>query len=199
MSTRAWLCAVVVAAFSQVGCLGNEEAGQPENPAPDPPRLVINRSIGDVHLRMARAVVERRYGNPAQVRVFRAYFPVGTKYERKKLIRAVYRVHRGILQVDYVDEEVKSVKTTSTYYRSASDAGVGAHLPRDRCMRLDETGHVGPPGCKTTWRGFTFDGECLDAWLTSMKANAMTLLYMHRGRRIETVEIGDPEAILPCF
>ena len=59
----------------------------------------------------------------------------------------------------------------------------GAHVPRDRCI----------------WRGFDFDGECLDAWLTSIRPKTMSLLYMHRGRRIEAVRIGDPDVILPCF
>lgn len=165
----------------------------------DSPRLVINRSIGDVHLNMARADVERRYGKPARANVLRDYFPVGTRYHGKRLIRAVYRLHGGLLQVDYVDRKVKTITTTSTYYRSASRIGVGGHLPRDRCMRLDEIGHTGPRGCKNTWHGFNFDGECLDAWLTSSRAKAMTVLYMHRGRRIETVRIGDPDVILPCF
>jgi hypothetical protein len=148
---------------------------------------------------LARTEVERRYGKPDRANAARDYyFPVGTRYHGKKLVRAVYRLHRGLLQVDYVDGKVKAIETTSAYYRSASRIGVGVHLPRNRCMRLDETGHTGPRGCKNTWRGFNFDGEILDAWVTST-AKAMTILYMHRGRRIKTVRIGDPEVLLPYF
>ena len=148
---------------------------------------------------MARAEVERRYGEPARADTLRDYFPVGTRYHGTRLIRAVYRLHAGVLQVDYVEGKVKTIETTSTYYRSVTRIGVGAHLPRDRCMRLDEIGHTGPRGCMNIWRGFNFDGECLDAWLSSTRAKTMTVLYMHRGRRIETVQIGDPNVILPCF
>jgi hypothetical protein len=194
------LCAVLIAALSPAGCSGGERVASQQKPAQDSPRLVINSSIGDVHLNTTRAEVERRYGNPARANVLRDYFPVGTRYHGKELIRSVYRVHGGVLQVDYVDGRVKTIETTSAYYRGTSHIGVGAHLPRDRCVRLDEIGHTGPRGCKNTWRGFKFDGECLDAWLTSMRATkAMTLLSMHRDRRIETVRIGDPDVILPCF
>jgi hypothetical protein len=113
--------------------------------------------------------------------------------------RAVYRPHGGVLKVAYVDGDVKTIETTSARYRTASGMGVGAPLPNDRCMRLDQIGDTGPPGCRNTSRGFNFNGECLDACLTSTSGNAMTVLYMQRGRRIETVRIGDPDVILPCF
>jgi len=148
---------------------------------------------------MHRVEVERRYGKPARDKVVSGTLPVGTRYHGETLVRAVYRVHGGILEVEYVNRDVKSVRTTSAYYRTADGIGPAAHLPRDLCIRLDEVGHVGPPACRNAWRGFDFDGECLDAWLASHRARAMTVLYVHRGRRIESVRIGDPAVILPSF
>jgi hypothetical protein len=49
------------------------------------------------------------------------------------------------------------------------------------------------------WRGVSFDGDCLGAWLTSDQGDAMTLLYVHRDRTIDSLQIGDPDVILPCF
>ena len=117
----------------------------------------------------------------------------------EEAVRALYSVRAGVLRVDYVADKVKVIETSSSYHRGESGIGVGARVPSDRCVRLDEVGHIGPPGCKNTWRGFHFDGECLDAWLTSTRDTAMTLLIMHRSRRIERVRIGDPDVILPCF
>src|SRR6266542_925438 len=112
---------------------------------------------------------------------------------------AVEPIDGGVLEAEYVGDNVKTIRRTSAYYRTVSGIGVGAHVPRDRCVRMNDTGEVGPRGCKNTWLSFDFDGECLDAWLTSMGARTMTLLFMHRGRRIEAVRIGDPDVILPCF
>jgi hypothetical protein len=181
------------------GCRGDDPGAGQQQPPQDSPRLVFNRSIGDVELNATRAAVERRYGPPARDDVRLDYFPVGTPYGGQKLERAVYRIHNGVLQVQYVDGRVKTVETTSPYYRTAGRIGVGTHLPRDRCIRLDEIGGVGPRGCKQTWRDFNFDGDCLDAWLSPVAARAMTILYMHLGRRIERVQIGDLDVILPCF
>jgi hypothetical protein len=148
---------------------------------------------------MSRLTVERRYGNPSRQKTFDNYFPVGTAYHGKTLIRVTYRLHRGELTIDYVEDRVKTIWTTSAYYRTADGVGAGLRVPQDRCMRLDEIGHIGPRGCKSTWRVFSFDGECLDAWTTTTRGNAMTLLYTRQGRRIEQVQIGDPAVILPCF
>jgi hypothetical protein len=193
------LC-VFVAALASTGCSGGERAAARQRQVHDSPRLVLNRSIGDIRLNTTRGDVERLYGKPTREKVLRDYyFPVGTRYHGKKLIQAVYRPHGGVLKVAYVGGDVKMIETTSARYRTASGISAGAHLPNDRCMRLDEIGHIGPRGCRNTWRGFNFDGECLDAWLTSTRAKAMTILYMQRGRRIETVRVGDPDVILPCF
>ena len=148
---------------------------------------------------MHRVAVERRYGEPSDEKDLSSILPVGTRYHGRRLVRVVYRVHGGILELEYVDGDVKSIETTSAYYRTANGIGPATQLPPDRCIRLHELGDVGPPGCKATWRGFSFDGECLDAWLTSLRARTMTLLYVHRGRRIENVRVGDPDVILPCF
>jgi hypothetical protein len=193
---------VVVAALAVLaatGCSRDDGVAERQQQQPDSPRLVFDKSIGDVTLNMARAAVERRYGEPAREEALADYFPFGTQYHGQKLERAVYRLHDGVLQVQYVAGRVKTIETTSTYYRTASRIGVGTRLPRDRCIRLDEVGYVGPRGCKDTWRGFRFDGECLDAWLSPLGAETMTLLQMHTGREIERVLIGDPSVILPCF
>lgn len=147
---------------------------------------------------MDRLAVERRYGRAARHRVLRDYFPVGTRYEGERLVRAVYHLHGGTLEVGYVKSKVKTIATTSAYYRTAGGVGVGARVPRDRCTRLDDVGRVGPARCKNSWRGFSFNGDCLDAWFDEGRAT-MTLLYMHQGRRIMRVQIGDPDVILPCF
>jgi hypothetical protein len=193
--------AATVATLAATGCSGDERAADRQQEPPDSQLLVFNRSIGDVALNMPRDTVERRYGKPAREDVFTDYFPFGTEYYGQELERVLYRLHDGTLQVQYVVGRVKTVETTSAYYRTANRIGVGTHLPRDRCMRLDEIGHIGPRGCKSTWRGFSFDGDCLDAWLSPIRATSMTmtLLQMHRGRRIERVLIGDPNVILPCF
>jgi len=150
---------------------------------------------------MARAQVERRYGKPTRESVLRDPFilPVGTPYHGEVLLRVRYRLHGGILEIEYVDRFAKTVRTTSDYYRTADGTGAGKQLPHEACFRLDAIGHVGPPGCKSSWRGFHFDGECLDAWLTPQRDKTMTLLYMHHGRRIESVRVGDVNVILPCF
>ena len=186
-------------ALAATGCSEGNRASAPKRAAQDSPRLVFNRSIGDVRVSMSRADVELRYGRPAREQVLRGFFPVGTRYQGKELVRAVYRLHGGVLEAEYVGGNVKTIRTTSAYYRTVSGIGVGAHVPRDRCVRMNDTGEVGPRGCKNTWLSFDFDGECLDAWLTSMGTRTMTLLFMHRGRRIEAVRIGDPDVILPCF
>jgi len=193
------MCAVSIAALVGPGCSGGDATDSRQTRGQDTPRLVIDTSIGAVRLNMTRTEVEERYGEPSRVNVLPDYFPVGTRYEGKKLTRALYSVHAGALRVDYVAERVKVIETSSRYYRSASGVGVAALVPSDRCVRLDEVGYIGPPGCKNTWRGFHFEGECLDAWLTSTRDTAMTMLIMHRGRRIERVRIGDPDVILPCF
>jgi hypothetical protein len=190
---------VIGAALVATGCKHDERGAERQRPVSDAPRLVFGTSIGDVELNMARAAVERRYGKPARAVVFADYFPFGTRYYGETLERVTYRLHDGTLEVEYVAGRVKTVETTSTYYRTANGVGVGTHLPGDRCIRLDEAGGVGPPGCKPIWRGFSFDGDCLDAWLTPTTNEAMTLLQMRRGRRIERVQIGDPDVILPCF
>jgi hypothetical protein len=195
----AWMCAVAIAALVGASCSGGEATDPPQTRRQDPPHLVIDKSIGAVRLNMTPIEVEERYGEPSRVDVMPEYFPVGTRYEGKKLTRALYSVHAGALRVDYVANKVKVIETSSRYYRSASGIGVGALVPSDRCVRLDEVGHIGPPGCKNTWRGFRFESECLNAWLTSTRDTAMTMLIMHRGRRIEKVRIGDPDVILPCF
>jgi hypothetical protein len=195
----AGVCAVCIAALVGAACSGTEGNDSRRTRVQDSPRLVINTSIGYVRLNMLRAEVDERYGEPSRVNVFAEYFPVGTRYEGKTLTRAIYNVHAGALRVDYVAEKVKVIETSSRFYRAASGIGVGTLIPSDRCMRLDEVGYVGPTGCKNTWRGFHFDGECLDAWLTSTLEPAMTMLIMRRGRRIERVRIGDPDVILPCF
>jgi len=194
----AGVCAVY-AAFVGAACSGSEGTDVRQTRVQDPPRLVINTSIGYVRLGMPRAEVDERYGEPSRVNVLADYFPVGTRYEGKKLTRAIYNVHADALRVDYVAEKVKVIETSSRYYRTASGIGAGRLIPSDRCMRLDEVGYIGPAGCKNTWRGFHFDGECLDAWLTSTRDTAMTMLMMDRGRRIERVRMGDPDVILPCF
>lgn len=148
---------------------------------------------------MHRLTVERRYGEPDRVNVLQDYFPGGTRYHGKPLTRVFYRIHGGLLRVGLVDDRVRTVETTSSYDRTATGTGVGTRLPADRCLRLDEAGGVGPSGCKSTWRGFTFDGDCLDAWLSSGRGRTMTLLQMHLGRRIERIEVGDIDVILPCF
>jgi hypothetical protein len=195
----AGVCTVSIAVLVGAACSSSEGTDSRQTRVQDPPRLVIDTSIGYVRLNMPRAEVEERYGEPSRVNVLADYFPVGTRYEGKKLIRALYGVRAGTLRVDYVTDKVKVIETSSRYYRSASGIGVGALVPSDRCVRLDEVGYIGPPGCKNTWRGFHFDGECLDAWLNSTRDTAMTILSMHRGRRIERVRIGDPDVILPCF
>jgi hypothetical protein len=190
---------VVAAALAGTGCAAAERAATHGSAVHDSNRLVLDRSIGDVRLNMPRADAERRYGPPARKRVLLDYFPVGTRYEGKRLVRATYRIHGGALTLEYVDGKVKTISTTTPYYRTRGGIHAGARLPRTLCVRLDETGYVGPHGSKNTWRRFRFDGECLDAWLTSMRTKAMTLLYMHRSRRIQLVQVGDPDVILPCF
>jgi hypothetical protein len=187
-----------IAALVGPGCSGGEGTDSRQTRGQDTPRLVIDTSIGAVRLNMTRTEVEERYGEPSRVNVLPDYFLVGTRYEGKKLTRALYSVDAGALRVDYVAERVKVIETSSRYYRSAAGVGVGALVPSDRCVRLDDVGYIGPTGCKNTWRGFHFEGERLDAWLTSSDT-AMTMLIVHRGRRIERVRIGDPDVILPCF
>jgi hypothetical protein len=160
--------------------------------------LVFNESIGDVWLGMRRWQVELLYGAAGRQKVFRRYFPVGTRYEGKRLVRVTYRFHGGTLVIQYVEDQVKTIQTTSSYYRTAHGVGVGTVLPHDRCMRLDEIGHTGPRGCKNRWRGFVFDGECGNAWLTEGRGT-MTALYMRLSREIRVVQLGDPDVILYCF
>ena len=191
--------ASIVAAVLLTGCGGGERTAGPQKRAQDSPRVVLDRSIGDVRLNMARTEVERRYGIPARVTVFRHYFPVGTRYNGRELVRVLYQAHDGVLRVEHVDGKAKTIETTSSYYRTASHVGVGATLPRDRCARLEESGGIGPRGCKSTWRGFSFDGDCLDAWVGQTSARTMTILYVHVGRRIERLQVGDRDVILPCF
>ena len=199
---NAGLILVAVAGLAAVGCAGStrrSEVEARETVVHDSHALIFNRSIGDVRLEMSRVAVERRYGKATRQKPFSDYFPVGTAYHGKKLVRVTYRLHRGELTLDYVRDRVKTISTTSAYYRSADGIGAGIRVPGDRCMRLDEIGHVGPRGCKSTWRAFRFDGEYLDAWTTTMRAKTITLLHMHRGRRIEEVRIGDADVILPYF
>lgn len=167
------------------------------SPEDDAPLIVLNKSIGYVRLVMSRQEVESFYGAPAQRQVSRRYFPPGTHYYRRPLVHATYRLHRGILRIGYVDGRVKTIQTTSRYYRTKRGIGVGTRLPLNRCRRLDWLGRIGPSGCKARWGSFVFDGACADAWLGGTR-RALTILFANRGQ-IESVLIGDPDVILYCF
>jgi hypothetical protein len=193
--TAPGIAAIVVATAAVAGCAGMD--AHTRSPT-DSRLLVFNSSIGDVRLQTTRARVQRVYGRPDRRAVLRDYFPIGTRYEGKVLVRATYDVHRGTLVIGYIDGVVKTVSTTSGYYRTARGIRVGTRLPRDRCFRRDYIGHIGPRGCKNRWRGFDFEGECVNAWLSD-KGRVTTALQMGLSRRIRGIEIGDHDVTLYCF
>jgi hypothetical protein len=86
-SSLSALCFAAIAATGVTGCSGGGGAPGGGRHVRDSPRLVFNRSIGDVRLNMAHAEVERRYGDPIRETALRDYFPVGTRYQGRKLLR----------------------------------------------------------------------------------------------------------------
>ena len=155
----------------------------------DRPSIVFNTSIGHARLGMARSDVIDAYGAGRTERL-RGYFPVGTRFHGKVLVRTTYRVHRGTLIVSYVDGRVKMVETTSRYYRTASGVGVGTKIPRGPCHR-DQYG-----GCQYRWRTFEYD-ECGGAWLGGTR-RVTTILYVRKGS-VYRVQLGDDDVVLYCF
>ena len=159
----------------------------------DPPRIVFNKSVGDVRLGMSRDEVEYLYGdtNQGDLEILNHYFPQGTKYFGKPLYRMTYPLHGGKLVVSYVGDRVKVVETTSRYYRTARNIGVGTRIPLGPRHKLKGGGY------EYRWNSFVWEGECGKAWLGGTRT-VSTDLYMKRGR-ITVVEIGDPNVILYCF
>lgn len=97
----------------------------------DPPRIVFNHSIGDVRLGMSRDEVEYLYRdtNNGRLEILDHYFTQVTKYSGKPLYRMTYPLHGGKLVVSYVDDRVKVVETSSRYYRTPRNIGVGSYIP----------------------------------------------------------------------
>ena len=159
----------------------------------DPPRIDFNQKIGDVRLGMSRDEVEYLHGdtNNGHLEILNHYFPQGTKYFGKPLWRMTYPVHGGKLVVSYVDDRVKVVETTSRYYRTPRNIGVGSYIPLGPRHKLKGGGY------EYRWNSFFWEGECGKAWLGGTRT-VSTILYMTRGR-ISTVKIGDPNVILYCF
>ncbi len=84
---------LVASLIAAAGC--NSANRTDPAPAEESPRIVFGGSIGDVRLGMHRLTVERRYGEPDGVNVLQDYFPGGTRYHGKPLIRVFYRIHGG--------------------------------------------------------------------------------------------------------
>ena len=157
----------------------------------DSRRIVFGRSVGDVHLGMTREQVEYIYGDPGKVEVLDSYFPGGTKYDGKPLVRMSYRIHGGALRVDYVDSRVKVINTTSSYYRTRGGTRVGSRIPLGPCHR----NRYG--SCEYRWHGFSWDGDCGKSWLRGNR-RVQNVLVMRRGV-LRVIVIGDPDVILYCF
>src|SRR6266542_2478794 len=96
-------------ALAATGCGEGNRASAPKRAAQDSPRLVFNRSIGDVRVNMSRADVELRYGRPARTHVIHSLLPVGKSYQGKRQVRGGYRHHPGVIETDYLGANVKTL------------------------------------------------------------------------------------------
>ena len=83
------------------------------------------QAIGRVRLGASQSSVERFYGRSHPHRMIRPLFGL---FALHGVSAATYRVHRGRLDVSYLDGTVVAVSTTSLDYTTRSGFGVGANV-----------------------------------------------------------------------
>ena len=186
---------VAVAAIGVASCQSHDNSSQPR----DTPTIVPWRAIGAVALGTRREGVDHVYGAPIKTEKLKGYFPVGTRYYRKRAERVTYRVRGGELVVTYVEGRAKVLTTTSPRYRTPDGIHVHLRIKPHRC--------AGSEGC---WREFAFD-ECIDSFRTSSQGVDVALpveegvrrvtsqSMLRNGVRFASISFGDPDVSLLCF
>jgi len=123
----------------------------------DSPQIVLDQSIGGVALGMTRAQVEALYGTPDST------LQITLRGGGTGLL-ARYTLHGGVLLVEYADDRVVSVETTSPFYKTQGGVGPGGSrggihgLREDFCSGGLWTGSAGmPPNAHVTV--FSLSGE----------------------------------------
>jgi hypothetical protein len=117
------LAALLAVAAVTVGCGSGHRRS-------DPPVLVPWDRIGDIGL-----------GDPKE-RVLREY---GTQPELG------YRLHGGVVRVEFARGRVTSIWFSTRYYRTESGFGVGSRIPLGPCH------HVRASRCERRWHGFVWN------------------------------------------
>lgn len=156
----------------------------------DTPTLLLGRSIGGFRNGMFDEAAYRAIGAaPAGSRWAPLELPPGTRYARGAALTATFpHVRGGTLRLVVIEHTVRAVTTTSRFYRTHLDIGVGTTVVPGACLAL-ATG-----GCARRWRGFV--EACRGTWVTGAP-RARTVLAVAAGR-IARVEIGDADVLLPC-
>jgi hypothetical protein len=86
--------------------------------------LIAGRSIGLVSIGTKRSAVEEAYGSPRTI-----------KRGAGVVSRASYPIHAGYVLVTYAGDTVAGLSTTTPFYTSAAELGVGAPLPTGSRLR----------------------------------------------------------------
>jgi hypothetical protein len=176
-------------ALAAFGC-----ADETKKPIGERPLIVPWRAIGAAELGMTQRVLEDRYPKVVKTERFAHFFPVGTRYQGKHVLRRTYRMPGGTLTVSYVDGRAKVLSTTSPRYRTRDGIGAGFVIHPTRCSS------DGPRAC---WRGFGWD-DCTGQYERMFGRTEVDLgpARAEQGPRrfvVSYVAFGDPDVLLTCF
>ena len=189
---------VVFGAVAATGCFGGGEkhAAIPADSA----RIVPWSAIGSARLGMSRDDIEKTYGRPTKTERLTSYFPIGTRYQGKRLELSRYSVRRGSIGVWYVDQRAKVLETASPRYRTPDGLGAGIRVRGRQCGQFETTVCV---------RNFRYD-DCTGLLLrTPLSPTGVHLelslrgfqprRLVHQGARIRRIVFGDEDVLLTCF